>query len=238
MTTKEDLTPICLLHPGKTGGTYLKSVIRHNRSRWSRPIQLLSHRETITSTLRDFGSDRKLAFTFRDPVARFVSAFQSRRRQGRPTYSRMWSPAEATSFLFFDTANQLAEALDSSNERDKSAAFFAFNAIMHIKTNYSFHFESLKTLANETGNIITCIDTQNLQRDLPFFLTAIGIEEFELPDTDARHANPETTDQLSDRALRNLQSFWAMEFEFYQFFKEMEGRMGVAQPSKPLDEPR
>ena len=61
---------------------------------------------------------------------------------------------------------------------------------------------------------------------MPYFLTVVGIEEFELPDTDARHANPETTDQLSDRALRNLQSFWAMEFAFYKFFKEMERTHG------------
>ena len=226
MTSTQDSTPICLLHPGKTGGTYLKSVIRHNKARWSRPIQLLSHRETITSTLRDFGPDRKLAFTFRDPAARFVSAFQSRRRQGRPTYNRMWSPAEATSFLYFDTANQLAEALDAPHERDKSAAFFAFNAIMHIKTDYSFHFEDLTTLADEASNIITCIDTRHLQEHLPTFLTSLGIAGYELPETVERHANPETPEQLSTRALNNLRSFWAMEFEFYNAFKDIERTKG------------
>lgn len=222
MTTTEDVTPICLLHPGKTGGTYVKSVLRHNKSRWSRPLQLLSHRETITSTLRDFGTGRKLAFTFRDPAERFISAFQSRRRQGRPTYNRMWSAAEATSFLFFDTANELAEALDATNERDKSAAYFAFNSIMHIKTGYSFHFESPATLGDEAANIVACIDTKNLHTGLPAFLSALGISEHELPDTEARHANPETADDLSERAIRNLKSFWAVEFEFYNFFKGLE----------------
>lgn len=222
VTTPQDPNPICLLHPGKTGGTYLKSVIRHNKAHWSHPIQLLSHRETISSTLRDFGPDRKIAFTFRDPVARFISAFQSRRRQGRPTYNRMWSPAEATSFLYFNTANQLAEALDSSDERDKSAAYFAFNAILHVKADYSFHFGNLLTLADEASNIVACIDVENFETNLPSFLTAMGIVDHDLPATIDRHANPEAPDQLSDRALSNLRSFWAMEFEFYSAFKDIE----------------
>ena len=222
MTTTQDLSPICVLHPGKTGGTYLKSVIRHNKARWSRPIEPVSHRETIATTLRDFGPERKLAFTFRDPAARFVSAFQSRRRQGRPKYNRMWSPAEATSFLYFDTANELAEALSSSSEKTKSAAYFAFNAIMHIKTNYSYHFESLKALARETPNIVACLDVRNMEQDLPGFLDALGIKDHEFPASADRHENPEQADPLSETALTNLQSFWAVEFEFYAAFKRLE----------------
>ncbi|MEO3417213.1 hypothetical protein AAFO92_21365 [Roseovarius sp. CAU 1744] len=222
MTTKPDVSPICVLHPGKTGGTYLKAVIRHNKTRWSRPIQLLSHRETVSSTLRDFGSDRKLAFTFRDPAARFVSAFQSRRRQGRPKYNRMWSPAEATSFLYFDTANDLAEALSSSCERTRSAAYFAFNSIIHIKTDYSFHFESLENLAGEGPNIVACVDVQNMDRDLPEFLAKLGIADHQLPDSADRHASPEAAAPLSDLALENLRSFWELEYRFYRAFQELE----------------
>ena len=213
---------ICLLHPGKTGGTYLKSVIRHNKANWTRPIKLLSHRASVSSTAQDFGQDRKLAFTYRDPIDRFVSAFQSRRRQGRPTYNRMWSPAEATSFLYFNTANEMAEALDSPDERLKSAAYFAFNSIMHIRTNYAFHFEALKTLADEVPNIVACIDVARFDSDLPRFLFQLGVSDYEIPENADIHANPDPSEPLSQRALHNLRTFWAMEFEFFSAFKEIE----------------
>lgn len=213
---------ICLLHPGKTGGTYLKSVIRHNKSNWSRPIKLMTHRETVASTLEKFGPKRKLAFSFRDPLERFVSAFHSRLRQGRPTYNRNWSPAEATSFLFFETANDLAEALSSRNERTLSAAYFAFNSILHIKTNYSHHFESPKRLAEEAGNIVACIDVDNFDTDLPAFLTRLGIKDVSLPEAPRRHANPDKAAALSDRAVKNLKTYWAQEFEFFEEFKKIE----------------
>lgn len=222
VTTPQDDVPICLLHPGKTGGTYLKSVIRHNRAHWTRPIKLLPHRETISSTARSFGADRRLAFTFRDPADRFVSAFQSRLRQGRPTYNRVWSPAEATSFLYFDTPNELAEALDSTREKIKSAAYFAFKSIMHIKSDYRFHFDTLETLHDEAPRIVGCIDVAHMDARLPLILNQLGIEEFSIPGEPTRHASPEPPEPLSDRALNNLRSFWASEFEFFDAFKKIE----------------
>ena len=222
MSDTADLSKICLLHPGKTGGTYLKSVIRHNKPRWGRPIKLLSHRETVASTLETFGPGRKLAFSFRNPLERFVSAFHSRLRQGRPTYNRKWSPAEATSFLFFETANDLAEALSSRNERTLSAAYFAFNSILHIKTNYSHHFESLNRLEQEEPNIVACLDLENFETGLTGFLDKIGVTDVSLPDTPRRHANPDDAAPLSDRAVKNLKTYWATEFEFYDAFKKIE----------------
>ena len=219
----QDKKPIiCLLHPGKTGGTYLKSVMRHNKGAWTRRIKLLNHRETAATTAQEFGPDRKLAFSFRHPTDRFISAFQSRRRQGRPTYNRMWSPAEATAFLYFDTPNELAEALDSENDRMRSAAYFAFNSIMHIRSNYAFYFENLYTLANEAENIEACIDVSNLTGKLPEFLTRLGVADFEIPIGTEKHANPDPAQPLSERALANLAEFWAEEYEFYNAFKEIE----------------
>jgi len=211
-----------VLHPGKTGGTYLKSVVRHNKKNWSRRIKLLSHRETVASTQTAFGADRQLAFTFREPMQRFVSGFNSRLRQGRPTNNRVWSPGEAAAFLFFDTANQLAESLDSPDERMKSAAFFAFNSIMHLKKNYEFYFESPEALTRARSSIVACIDVQDLDRGIAGFFAKIGIGDFDLPPGTDRHASPARAEELSARAKRNLKSHWAQEFEFFEAFKEIE----------------
>lgn len=221
MKTPEEQSVICVLHPGKTGGTYLKSVIRHNKRNWTRPIKLLNHRETAMSTAQEFGPDRMLAFTFRDPLERFISAFESRRRQGRPTYNRLWSPAEATSFLYFDTPNDLAEALDSTNDRTKSAAYFAFNSIIHLRFDYAFYFESLQNLTDETDNIAACIDVSGMDKGLSGFLERLGITGAETPENAGKHANPHPVEPLSDRAIGNLSTFWAAELEFYAAFRKI-----------------
>lgn len=220
MTQAKD--PICFLHPGKTGGTYLKSVIRHNEASWTCPIMLMSHRASLKSTRREYGPNRKLAFTYRNPADRFVSAFQSRRRQGRPTYNRNWSPGEAISFLYFETATAMAEALDSPDERLKSAALFAFKSIMHIKKDYAFHFESLSALADEVPNIVGCLDLARFDTGLPKFLDCLGISKFDVPDDADVHANPEPPETLSEHGLKNLKTFWEVEFEFYDAFKDIE----------------
>lgn len=225
MTTSQGLPPICLLHPGKTGGTYLKSVLRHNKAQWTKPLKLLPHRETVTSTTRQFGPDRKLAFTFRNPEDRFISAFQSRLRQGRPTYNRVWSPAEAVAFLYFDTPNDLAEALNSSSEKVKSAAYFAFKSIMHIKSDYRLHFESLKTLAHEAPSIVACMDVDHLNTRLPDFLKRLGIEDYTLPEETPRHASPEPAEPLSPRARKGLETHWAAEFQFFEAFRKIESNL-------------
>ena len=225
MTSTQVHSAICFLHPGKTGGTYLKSVIRHNESNWTQPIMLMSHRASLKSTRNEFGPDRKLAFTYRDPVDRFVSAFQSRRRQGRPTYNRNWSPGEAISFMYFETASSLAEALDSSDERLKSAALFAFKAIMHIKKDYQFHFGNLSILADELPNILACLDVAQIDQKLPLFLDRIGISDVEMPPAADVHANPETPEMLSEHALRNLKAYWEVEFAFFDAFKEIEASL-------------
>ena len=225
MNTSQDSPPICLLHPGKTGGTYLKSILRHNKAGWTKPLKLLPHRETLISTARRFGPDRKLAFTFRDPADRFVSAFQSRLRQGRPTYNRVWSPAEAMAFLYFENPNDLAEALDSASERTRSAAYFAFKSIMHIKTDYRYHFETLQTLAEETPSIVACIDVENLDTALAAFLQRLGINEFTLPEQAIRHASDTPAETLSEHAFRNLRTFWSAEFELFDAFKHIEATL-------------
>ena len=131
-----DHAPLCILHIGKTGGSYLRSVLRHNRKRWTQPIDLLGHDATLKSTRRTHGANRRLGLTIRDPATRFVSAFYSRLRQGRPTYQFTWSVDEAAAFHWFSEAETLARALISTDEREKSAAFFAMESIQHIRDGY------------------------------------------------------------------------------------------------------
>src|SRR4051812_28297644 len=110
-----DLAPVApgarlhFLHVGKTGGTAIKRALRSGQVRATPYGRLLLHRHRFT--LRDVPEDDFVFFCVRDPIARFVSGFYSRRDQGRPRYHFEWSPAEATAFATFATPEQLAGAL-------------------------------------------------------------------------------------------------------------------------------
>ena len=129
---------LCLLHIGKTGGTFLKSVLQHNSSKLPPSLKILGHGQTISSTPDMFGANRQIAFIFREPVARFRSGFMSRLRQGRPVYDSPWTTDEAIAFNWFATPNSLAEALVSDDERLRSAAGFAMQKALLHKSREGF----------------------------------------------------------------------------------------------------
>lgn len=68
---------ICFLHIGKTGGTFIKNLVSESTNA-REDVFLGGHADTLTSTIGKFGSDRKLAFFFREPSERFISGFLSR----------------------------------------------------------------------------------------------------------------------------------------------------------------
>jgi len=210
-----DPPPICMLHIGKTGGSYLRSILNHNEARWTHPLHLLGHGATLKGTAKRFGADRKLAFVVRDPLARFSSAFYSRQRQGRPTYQSQWSADEAAAFLWFETAEELALALASPKEREKSAALFAFAAIEHLKGDLRHYLGGVETLLSERENIAVCVDLPDLDVQLPKIMVRLGVPDFDMPPKPKTHAAPTPLPELSVQAEHALRTHWADEFELY-----------------------
>ena len=221
---------LCLLHIGKTGGSYLRSILRHNRKHWGRPLQLLRHSATLTNTLDTFGEDRQLAFTFRHPTERFVSAFYSRQRQGRPTYQFNWSAEEAIAFLWFDSAEKLALALEAEEEAQRSAAHFAFNAIDHLQSNLAHHLTSPDALQMSKDQIVACADLNDLDAVLPDFLARLGLTRFDMPMHPKRHAAPAPLPMLSPKAEAALRRYWDLEYQIYDTAREIAEELGLSRP--------
>lgn len=213
--------PICFFHVGKTGGTYIKSIIKKNGES-SRNLVIVGHRATLAKTRREFGSDRRIAFMFRCPYERFVSAFYSRLRQGRPRNDSLWSAEEAVAYNWFKDANTLAECLFSANERERSAANFAMHAITHLKRNYTYHFHSVERLKNEADLIEFSVNTNNIDDKLPSIMNALGYEKFEMPRKRARHAALVKPPELSQLAKDNLREFWFNDFEIFDYLETIE----------------
>jgi len=96
-----------LLHIGKTGGNALKHALRPYKTSGS--LDIVFHPHSVR--LSDVPVGESVLFMLRDPVDRFISGFNSRRRRGRPLNNFEWTQDEAAAFTAFPTANDLAEAL-------------------------------------------------------------------------------------------------------------------------------
>ncbi|RLJ41095.1 hypothetical protein BCF46_2883 [Litoreibacter meonggei] len=215
-----------MLHIGKTGGSYLRSVLRHNEARWTRPLHLLGHGATLNGTAKRFGADRQLAFVVRDPLSRFSSAFYSRQRQGRPTYNSQWSAEEAAAFHWFETAEDLAIALTSPQEREKSAALFTFHAIQHLKANLRHYLGGVNTLLAAQDNIAICVDLPDLDAHLPKIMACLGVPDHDMPPNPKTHKAPNPIPNLSPRAEAALRAHWAEEFELYETACDIARQLG------------
>ena len=179
-------TSLCLLHIGKTGGTFLKSVLKHNSTKLPKSLKVLSHFDTVFSTRKELGPKRQLAFIFREPTARFRSGFMSRLRQGRPVYESLWTNEEAIAFNWFATPNSLAEALGSEDDRLRSAALFAMQHIRHIKLGYK-HFTWRGRPAAKGRRQPAHDRPARPQRSLARDHDGLGFPDFEMPPHPENH---------------------------------------------------
>lgn len=121
---------IHFLHIGKTGGTAVKAALKSCAT--TDEFHLDFHKHGFR--LRDATFGDKYVFFVRDPLSRFVSGFNSRKRQGAPRYHSPWSEEEANAFDMFDTANDLALALSSPLRRRRKSAERAMDAIQHVRS--------------------------------------------------------------------------------------------------------
>src|SRR3954469_17965151 len=107
-----------LLHIGKTGGNALKHALCPYNTGGS--LDIVFHPHAVG--LSDVPVGESVLFMLRDPVNRFVSGFNSRRRRGRPLNNAEWNRDEAAAFAAFPTANDLAEALSMEQDGRHAAA--------------------------------------------------------------------------------------------------------------------
>lgn len=216
---------VYLLHVGKTGGTYLKSVIRYNLAPRQNRVVPLRHRHSTQDVFKSGGSQARLAFVFRDPTARFVSGFYSRQRQGRPQYESIWNPGEAMAFSFFRSPDALACALDSDDPTEKSMAIFAMGQIRHFKRNYAQFFGSVEDFDRIAPAVTACLDLPDLDDNLGWFLGRLGLENAKLPQAAPRHANSQTLEGVSEAGEARLRAFWAEEYALYDRMKALAARL-------------
>src|SRR5438309_7646179 len=119
------------LHVGKTGGTAIKYALREFTEAGDYMLKLHDH----DFTLLNVPDGDKVIFFVRDPIARFISGFYSRQRQGQPRYHVPWTAAEKAAFARFATPSELASALSCERDEQRNAATYAMKNIGHVKSS-------------------------------------------------------------------------------------------------------
>lgn len=213
----------CILRMGKGGAGHLRKALGAKNVTAS-GVRMCRHDETLVST-RKMSVDRRLVLIFRDPIERFCDAFASRLAQGHPEYHAPWSNEEAIAFSFFGSANDLAEALTSDDQRLKSASRYAISNITHLRHSYEFYLQSSEMLKyeHEQGNILVCCEYKNTLTHLDRISETLGISA--TADVSEMSHSMVTTD-LSKLAQQNLNHELANDVRIYQACKEIANAMG------------
>lgn len=200
---------IHFMHVGKTGGTALKSVLK--RANAAGPVQFILHPHFVGSDAA--GPQDRILVVLRDPVARFVSGFYSRKRKGQPRRYSEWSRLEASAFARFDHANTLAEALSSDDAATRRAATIAMLAIEHVCSGY-LDWLRVEDLTHRRDRLIV-LHQARLTDDFARLARDLGLPEgLRLPedDTAAHRTRYDDVPPLSSAARANLQAWYARDY--------------------------
>jgi hypothetical protein len=202
------------LHISKTGGTALKNALQDHLTTKTSTIFLHDH----DWTLRQVARGQKAVMFLRHPISRFVSAFYSRRRCGRPRYDVPWNQVETVAFAQFSTPNQLARALSSRESALYAAAHTAMNGIRLMNDSLFKWVESEEYFAARAADILFVGFQETLAADFNAVKCLLQLpSRLELP-TDSRsaHKNPPADLRLDEIAISNLLAWYERDIAFFE----------------------
>jgi hypothetical protein len=183
------------LHVGKAGGTVLKEALGDHRSEGRYQIVLHDHRFTLGDTPRG----EKVFCVLRDPIERFVSAFNYRLREGKPHQYDPWIPGEERAFTTFSTPDALATALSSGDPALRAEAHAAMTSIRHVRDSYWRWFDSSEYLQTRLDDVLLVQWLPDLESTFSRLLRELG-----LPGTIALPRDEPSANRTPDGTLRSL----------------------------------
>jgi len=202
---------IHVLHVGKTGGTAVKEALSPIAENEQYRILFHPHRIGLSKIPR---RDEVVIF-LRDPVARFVSGFNSGKRKGQPKNYSPWT-SEEEAFTRFTTPNELAMALSSDDPRTHEKAVKAMWSIRHVGTSFRDWLVSPREIMSRKGHLFIGF-TENLDADFEALKAWLGIpsSQAQLPlDPVKAHKTPADFDKhLDPQAIENLRKWYAGDYE-------------------------
>ena len=209
----DSTTPIHFLHIGKTGGSAVKRALGPIAKRFN--IVLHVH----ATRLADVPVGESVVFFVREPASRYVSGFNSRLRMGRPMLNVPWNAAEARAFGRFVTPNSLAEALSDEDDDLRRAAHAAMREVRHVNQRISYWLGDMAALENRRADILMIGQTERLAASFRKLKMSLGLPEAIVLPTDPfdAHVTPGGYERkLSEKASRNVQEWYAVDYELWR----------------------
>jgi hypothetical protein len=218
--------PLHVLHVGKTGGTALNHVlVEHADVARYRPV-FGGHELTLAGV----PAGERFMFFIRDPLARFVSSFNSRLREGRPRYHYPWREEERVAFAVFKTPDQLAAALLSADAEERAQAEQAMHGIGHLNTRYSFWFGDEAAFRERVPDLFFVGFQERMDEDFELLKRKLGLPpQARLPrGPKAAHQTPAGFDtRLGETARANLERWYADDLAFVELCRELAPRVNL-----------
>lgn len=209
-----------LLHIGKTGGTAAKTVLKANNTLGIGEYVAPYKHEVGLARVAEQDMCERLMFFVREPVDRFVSAFNSRLRKGYPRHNSEWNVREEVAFEHFKTPNELAEGLSSDDPEIREVAVGSMLVIGHLRRGYEFYLGSVELLEQEKDRIFFIGAVEHFEQDFGLMRQFLGVSpELQLP-TDERgaHRTPDSFDKnISETGRKNVQNFFRSDYEIYDW---------------------
>lgn len=212
--------PLHVLHVGKTGGTSLNHVLlEHADSARLQPV-FGGHQLRVA----DIPVGESFMFVLRDPLSRFVSAFNSRLREGRPRYHYPWREEERVAFTEFQTPDELAAALSSRNPLGRRRAKQAMKAIGHVNTHYAYWFGTPSEFRERLADVFFVAFQEHLDDDFELLRLKLGLPDgVRLPEdaTVAHRAPPGFATELGPVGRANLSRWYADDLAFVELCRRL-----------------
>ena len=219
--------PLNVLHIGKTGGTALKHALAANAA--ASRYQLLFRGHDVM--LADVPEGERFMFLIRDPLTRFVSAFNGRLREDRPRYHYPWRDEERVAFATFQAPDQLAVALSSADPDLRAQAEAAMHGIGHVNTPYTYWFPSERAFRARLADVFFIGLQDRLDDDFEALKAKLGLSAgVRMPrDETVAHKTPDSFDsQLSETGRANLERWYAFDVAFVRLCRELAPRVNQA----------
>lgn len=211
------------LHNRKTAGTAFKNMIEQQLEKSPMMnIRCFEHAMTFPKFVEQFPQARAIFFV-RDPISKFVSGFYSRLRQGQPRYYFPWSSAEKRAFQRFQTPNDLAESLSSTNLFKRYLGRKAMKAIGHVRHTLLDFLGSPEFLQKQTDRIAFIGHQPDFLTDVEHLRELLTLDKsVTIPSDDTKsHRNPAEVDKfLSEEAISNLKKWYSADFAIYEWCLE------------------
>lgn len=218
--------PVHFLHVPKTGGSAIKAALEPVAGAFG--LRLHAH----NVKLADIPEGEGVVMFLRHPVARFISAFNSRLRRGAPHHQGRHTRREEIAFAKFQTPNALAEALAGDDREKKAAAEFAMNAISHTRRRFTDMLGDTAEVKQRRGDLLFIGFQESLADDFERLKQRLSLPmSIALPADDvvAHRTPPGFETELSQEGRRAIKQWYREDIDLFRHLRSVAAELSETQ---------